>query len=303
MKSVLRFLSGAVLLMTTVAAATADSSAIKVLVNDQAITSFDISQRFRLMQLTHEPGTQKDAMEELINETLEVSEAKAHNMVISDARVNAAYAQIGQNLKMSAAQLDKALGAAGVVPDTLKRRIRAQMTWGGYVDARARYDASLKPADVTAELFAEGGPDKLTTTEFILQQIIFVIPKGSPPGYVDQRRREAEGYRVRYTGCDGAIEEAKSLHDVTVRNIGRRMSTDMTDPEGKEILTTAVGKTTRPYPVTSGLEVVAVCSSRKITGDAEARTAIENKLSLAQDKEVGKDYLKGLRDKAVIKYR
>src|SRR6476620_10108740 len=67
----------------------ADSS-IRVLVNDEPITSFDIAQRAKLMAMAREKGGIKDATEQLINEVIEVADAKKHGIVIPDSRVEQA---------------------------------------------------------------------------------------------------------------------------------------------------------------------------------------------------------------------
>ena len=191
----------------------------------------------------------------------------------------------------------------GASPDTLKRRIKAQMSWQQLMQSRARFEASVKPSDITAQLLAKGSPDDISTTEYTLQQIIFVTPKGSSAGYVAQRRREAEAFRIRFAGCDKSVDQAKGLKDVLVRPFGRRMSNELTGPEGKMVQDTPVGKTTKPTQVDQGITMVAVCSKRDIKSNAAARTEIEQKLTFEQNKDLGKDYLKELRDKAVIEYR
>ncbi len=282
-------------------AALADS-AIKVVVNDQAITSFDISQRLKLMQIGHEKGGEKAAIDNLIDEVLEVAEAKAHGIIVDPKRVDGAYAQIAGNMKMGPSQLDKALASAGIVPDTLKRRIGAQMVWSQMVAARARFKVTVKASDVTAALFAEK-PDKLEATQFTLQQIIFVVPKGSSAAYTQQRRREAEAFRGRFAGCDKAMDQAKGLRDVTVRSLGRRLSSELTGKDGEDVQRTPVGKASSPHVIDSGIELIAVCDAKKVAGDSGARAQIEDKLLLEKGKEVGKDYVKELRDKAIIEYR
>src|SRR5579872_249187 len=193
----------------------ADSS-IRVLVDDQAITSFDIAQRAKLMALAHEKGGPKDAMEQLIDEVVEVADAKKHGLVLSDKRVDDAYARIGQNMKMTPDELTKALATQGIVPDTLKRRIRAQITWTQLVQAKQRAEPGIKSSDITKAMFTDSKPDKdkLKSTEFTLQTILFVVPKGSSAGYVAERQREAESYRLRFAGCDKSIDQAKGLKDV-----------------------------------------------------------------------------------------
>jgi peptidyl-prolyl cis-trans isomerase SurA len=299
-------LTAALVAMTMSAAvvppAAADSS-IRVLVNDKAVTSFDIAQRTKLMALAHEKGGVKDATEQLINELIELDDAKKHGFTIPDSRVDDAYARISQNMKMTPDQLTKALASQGIVADTLKRRIRVQIIWTQLVQAKSRAESSIKSSDITKALLSDSKPDKLQSTEFTLQQILFVVPKGSPAGYVAERRREAEGFKLRFAGCDKSMDQAKGLKDVVVRNIGRRTSNELTGADGKEVQDTPIGKTTPPQQVDEGVTLVAVCATRSIAGDSLARGDIENKLMAEQTKGVGDQYLKELRGKAVIQYR
>ena len=299
-------LTAALVAMTVSAAvvppAAADSS-IRVLVNDKAVTSFDIAQRTKLMALAHEKGGVKDATEQLINELIELDDAKKHGFTIPDSRVDDAYARISQNMKMTPDQLTKALASQGIVADTLKRRIRVQIIWTQLLQAKSRAESSIKSSDITKALLSDSKPDKLQSTEFTLQQILFVVPKGSPAGYVAERRREAEGFKLRFAGCDKSIDQAKGLKDVVVRNIGRRTSNELTGADGKEVQDTPIGKTTPPQQVDEGVMLVAVCATRSIAGDSLARGDIENKLMAEQTKGVGDQYLKELRGKAVIQYR
>src|SRR3954451_11477521 len=101
----------------------------QVLVNEEAIIRFDISQRLKLMAMAREKGGIKEATDQLINEVIEIADAKKHGIAIAEVRVEQAYAQISKNIKQlgTPERLNQALASQGVVPETLKRRLRAQM--------------------------------------------------------------------------------------------------------------------------------------------------------------------------------
>jgi peptidyl-prolyl cis-trans isomerase SurA len=124
---------------------------------------------------------------------------------------------------------------------------------------------------------------EVTTSEFILKQILFVVPKGSSSGYAAQRRREAESFRIRFGGCDKAVAQSSGLRDVAVRDLGRRNSTDLAGQNGDAIKATPVGKTTPPNTTDQGVELIAVCSKRWIQSQSAAREDVESKLAQKQD--------------------
>jgi peptidyl-prolyl cis-trans isomerase SurA len=284
--------------------APADTS-IKVLVNDQPITSYDISQRQKLMQIAREKGGSKEAMEQLIDEAIQVQEAKKRGLVIPDKDIDRFFADIAQkNAKMSVSQFTQALNQAGIAPATLKRRIKAQATWGQLVQGKARATTKVKSDDIVAAMFAKQDQASMKVTEYKLQQIIFIVPEAKKsPEFVAQRRREAEAFRGRFAGCDKSVEQVKALRDVVVVNLGRRDTTQLDGPQGDEIKATSVGKLTRPNTGNKGVELIAVCDTREMQSDAAVRAETESKLMLDQAKGLGAEYLKELRKTAVIVYR
>jgi len=280
------------------------ASSIRVKVDDQPITSYDIEQREKLLQMTGVKGGTKVATEELIDETIQFIEAAKNGVAVSDARLDGAIEEIATRVKMTPAQLTKALAQQGVAIDTLRRRIKAQMIWGQLVQLRTRMrGGSVKGSDVTAAMFAESGSTDIKTMEYTLKPIIFVVPKGAPAGLSDQRRREAEAFRGRFAGCDGVVEQVRQLKEVVVRSTIRRTSEELAgSPEGKEIQDTAPGKVTRPMKTDDGYTLLAVCTAKSIQSNAAARVEAEAKLLDALNKDLGKEYMDELRKKAVIEY-
>ncbi|MCP4382264.1 MAG: peptidylprolyl isomerase, partial [Hyphomicrobiales bacterium] len=279
------------------------ASTIRIKVDDQPITSYDITQRATLMRLTGVKGGEKAAIQELIDETIQFIEAAKRGVSISDGQVDQAIAGIGARVKMSPAQLEKALGSQGVNIETLKRRIRAQMTWQRLVQQKMRFEGgSVKGSDITAALFAdsEGGTK---TTEYTLQQIVFIVPKGASGATATQRRREAERFRSRFPGCDGSVAMAKQLKGVVVKNLGRHTTEELSGPESKDIKSTPVGRTTPPTKSDAGYDLIAVCGVRDLQSNAAARVQAENELLLEQNKDLGKEYMAELKEKAVIEYK
>ncbi len=305
MKAIAAFLclafAAAAALVAAAPAANAQTT-IKVVANGVPITSYDISQRARLKTIANEKGGTKGATDELIEEALMLYEGKQRGVAVPEIAVENAFNDIAKQVKLSPSQFGAALSQQGVNPKTLKSRLRAQIIWYSLVQQRMARATPVSSKDVDKELATEG-TKQVTTSEFILKQIIFVVPKGSSAGYKAQRKREAEAFRLRFAGCEKAVEQSKGLRDVAVRDMGRRNTSELTGPSGEAIKKTPIGKTTPPNTTDNGVELVAVCSKRDMQSESQARAAIEYKLAQKVGGEVAKEYLKELKDKAVIEYR
>ncbi|MEJ0097911.1 MAG: hypothetical protein WDM84_08285 [Bauldia sp.] len=279
-------------------------SSIPVLVNDVPITTYDINQRMRLDKLSGGKAVTTDAAtNELIDETVETIEAQRNGLNIPDAQVDAAFAGIAQHLKLTPPGLTKALSTQGIDATSLKKRIRAQMTWQALVQRRTQSKAQITSDAVKEAITQKGDASSLIVSEYTLQQIIFVVPAGSPASLYAQRRSEAQAFRLRFTGCDQSLDQAKNLRGVVVKDIGRRDSTDLTGPAGEAVQKTPVGSTAEPTQSPDGIELIAVCAKTDIHSSEAARTEVQNDLYLKQADDLGKDYLKELRDSAIIERR
>ncbi|WP_188906218.1 SurA N-terminal domain-containing protein [Aureimonas endophytica] len=246
-------------------------SEIAVIVNKDPVTSFAIQQRVPFLRLRHVKGDLKQAAtDELIDEALKKQETKRLGIRVPDEAVEAAYAKFANDNKLTADQLGQVLGHAGFSPKAFKDYIRVQMGWGQAVQASMRGGGQrLSETDVVQRMLAQGG-NKPSTTEYQLQQVIFVIPPAKRDAMKAARMTEANGMRNRFSGCEGNYTIAKGLRDVTVRELGR-----VSQPELPEAWKDAISKisssgTTPPLATEKGVEFIAVCSTRSISDDKVA---------------------------------
>jgi peptidyl-prolyl cis-trans isomerase SurA len=283
-------------------------SAIKVVVGDQPITTYEISQRAKFLQLTQRAtNATKLATDELIDEKLQLAEARKRGIVVSEAEVNDAYASIASRLKMSPDQLTKGLRSAGVDAKTFKDRLRAQIAWGKVVREKFRATVAVSEQDVIAALQSKVEPgkaqDKATTTEYEVTQVIFVVPAKAAASVAAQRQKEAEQLRGRFTSCAEGLAFAKGLKEVVIKPLGRRLQSELSDENLKMLDELTVGRLTAPQRTENGVEMVALCDKRVINSDAAARAEIEGELLDEQGQLMSRRYLRDLKRNAVIEYK
>src|SRR5690606_13132604 len=110
-----------------------------------------------------------------------------------------------------------------------------------------------------------------SATEYMLQQVIFVVPAAERRSLMAKRKREAEAMRSRFNGCDSTRQFAKGLLDVTVRDLGRVLAPQLPSEWAAQIKSTKVGAATNVRETERGVEFIGICSSRQVSDDKVAQ--------------------------------
>lgn len=254
----------------------ARAAEIRYVVNNRAVTSYDIQRRVALLRLMQRKGNLNEiAAQEMIDQTLRLQAIERRGLPITDEMVNQSYANFASSNNLSVAQLDQILAQAGVTKQHFKDFIRTQIGWGQLVRARQRSSDSLSEQDVVRRMLQQGG-QKSSATEYILQRVIFVIPSGERARLLEKRRREARAMRDRFESCDTTVEFAKGLIDVTVQDMGRVLAPEL-PPEWREaVQNTRPGGATPVRETARGVEFIGVCSAREVSDDYAARLVFQS---------------------------
>ena len=281
---------------------TAAASEIAVIVNSKPITSYDIQRRAAFMKLQRRKGNlNEQAEQELIDQALRTTEAQRLGIRVTDEQVDTAYNNFAKSNKMTIKQLDGIMAQSGVTKSHFKEFIRAQMSWNQALGARSRRDSSkMSEQDVVRRMLQQGGA-KPSATEYMLQQVIFVVP-ASERGNMAKRKREAEAMRARFNGCNNTREFAKGLLDVTVKDLGRKLAPELPPDWAEQIKNTKVGGATAVRETQVGIEFIGICSSREVSDDRVAKLTFQAE-GAEDDKageELSKKYTAELREKATI---
>lgn len=283
------------------------ASKIKYIINGEAITTYDIARRAAFFRLRRIKGNStKLATEELIEETIKMQTAKRLKMIVGGKEVEAAFSRFAKGNRMSNRALTNVLNRSGVTGRGFKKFIRAQMSWQRVMAAKLRAESGRNSTqDIFAKLHAQGGK-KPTSTEYTLQQVIFVVPKAKRRRLMAKRRREARAFRNRFENCGNTIQFAKGLRDVTVRSLGRVLKEQLPADWKKFILATSEGKATKIRDTGRGVEFLAICKATAISDDRVAQLNFQldkAKSSKSSVSAAEKKFIKQLRDKAVITRR
>jgi peptidyl-prolyl cis-trans isomerase SurA len=288
-------------LMAVLSSGSPARAQVAIIVNGDPITVYDIDQRTKLMNLSgQKSATRQQAIEDLIGDKLKLSAAKGYKLEITKSDVDNSFANIARNVRGTPESFAKSLEGAGVNPDTLKARLKADLAWAQII--RGKFQSSLQIGEKEILTTLENRNSKDVGYEYVLTPILFVIARGAE-GMAESRKRDAELLRLRFQDCKSGIPFARALRDVVVRDTIRRNSADLS-PQLREVLDKVeVGRLTPPEVTSGGVEVFALCEKKETTADTPARRALREEIFSEKFKEHANRYLKELRKGAMIEYR
>ncbi|HQS14508.1 peptidylprolyl isomerase [Reyranella sp.] len=125
-------------------------------VNDEAITDFDLSQRvmfaIRTSGLQDSPDLRQrmapQMLRQMIDERLQVQDAKKLGVKPSDSEVAGRYAEIERAAGLSQGQFKQYLQSVGISPDIATQQIEAQIAWAKIIRRKVRSKVDVSEAEV-----------------------------------------------------------------------------------------------------------------------------------------------------------
>ncbi len=128
-------------------------------VNGEIITGTDIDHRLALIVAANnnklppeeEARFRAQILTNLIDETLQIQEAAANEIEVTDAEVNQYFERVAQqNFGRPAAEVDKYLISVGSSVSTLKRQIKGELSWSRLLSRNVRPSANVSDDEVNA---------------------------------------------------------------------------------------------------------------------------------------------------------
>jgi peptidyl-prolyl cis-trans isomerase SurA len=283
----------------------AQAQEVVVFVDGQPITALDIAHRSKFIEMsTHKQPPRQDVINELIDEMLELREAKRYTVDPTPDDVNNAYANVASNMGIDPSKLTQILVAGGASEDTLKSRLKAQIAWNTLVRGRYKSSLEVNDSDIEAELqLHKAGDQSDVGYQYSLRPIVLIVPHNSPDAVYEGRKREADALRGRFSDCATGIPFAKELREVAVRDPVQRSSADLA-PALREILDrTEVGHLTPPEQTAEGIQLFAICSKQSSKSDSPAARQLRDQMFSQRFGAKARRYIAQLRKQAMIEYK
>jgi len=292
----------AALIFAAAAAAPAQAQVV-VVANGSPITAYDIQQRTKLIASSeHRTPSRKEIIQQLIDDRLKIAKAKTYGFEVSDQDVNSAFANMAARQHVTVKQFASFLARAGIAPETVKARLRAEITWNQMV--RGKFAATLKVSESdVANVLREKNEQASLGYVYTLYPVTVVVPAGSSSTVVAAKKREADRLRARFLNCKDGLAIARALGDVAVREPVTRSSADL-PPQLRELLSKMeIGRLTTPEITGPGIQMFALCSKKQTKTASPAERQVRNEIFARRFKEESQKYLEEIRKSAMIEYK
>lgn len=255
------------------------------IVNDTVITATDVDQRVSLVAAANNVTIQGEERErlrlqilrQLIDETLQIQQAKTADITITPGEIDQSFARVAQNFKMTPAQFSAFLREKGASDRSMRRQIEGELAWSRYLRRKIEPFINVGEEEVKAiiarleqakgteeyhlyEIYLSATPDRAEQVFGQARALVQQIQSGQAPfGYFARNFSEAS---TRAVGGDLDWIRLAQLPD-SLANAAREMQ---------------VGQVTGPIEVPGGFSIIYLQDKRQVL-TADPRDA---RLSLKQ---------------------
>ncbi|PWK60441.1 peptidylprolyl isomerase [Roseicyclus mahoneyensis] len=147
------------------------SAAVRV--NDSIVTWYEIDQRALFLEVLRAPGDLRaEALETLVNERLQVAEARRVGALASPEEIEAGVEEFAARADLGAEQFIRAIGEEGVAPETFRDFVANGISWRNVV--RRRFGARVQITDADIDEALQFTP-RLDGATILLAEI--VVPR------------------------------------------------------------------------------------------------------------------------------
>lgn len=257
-------------------------------------------------------GTEKKAIQELVEERLKLQAAKQNNVEASDEQVTNIISGIAQRNKMTAAQFADHMAKRGVDIATMRQRFKAMLSWNSVV--RRRFGFQVQGTERDIERFVDpalsgDGGGAAENVILNIQKVTLAMPDGLAQGAVASQLAKADQVRRKFSGCKSTKKLANSVGG-KFEDLGAQNPSSIPEPTRTLLLSADSGEMIPPSVGPDGVELWAVCSKKDVAkkggGAAGAEESEGSEKSQRRSRELeilARKHLKDLRQDATIDCR
>jgi len=255
---------------------------IAAVVNDEVISMFDLVSRMRMVmassniadtpEMRQRIGTQ--VLHSLIDEKLELQEAKRQSITATDSEVNNGLQQIEKQNNMKSGQLNELLKARGIDRGSLVDQLTAGIVWAKLVRRQAAQTTEITDEEVDEAL--KRIKEHASEPQSRVAEIFLAVDNPAQDGEVRalaERLTQQMRQGARFSAV--AQQFSQSATAAVGGDIGW-LRPDQLPPElGKAVSALRPGELSAPIRVTGGYYLLLVVDRRNGTSGSEQDTVFD----------------------------
>ena len=275
MANILRVLAAALLFSGAMTAATSVKSQtvqrIAAIVNDELITAYDLESRIRLVifstRLSNTVDTRRrissQVLRTLIDERLQMQEAKRRNISVSRRDIQGAKETIEKQNKLPKGGLERVLKQNGIPLESINEQLRTGIAWSKLIGRRLRPRITIGEDEIDESL--ERIRSRQGQTEYRLSEILLTVDS---PDQEANIRRTAERIAdqvakgARFTAI--ARQFSQSATAAVGGDLGWQHESELNDTLRKVVAQMGKGSMTSPIKTVAGYRILLLRDTRKI---------------------------------------
>lgn len=253
-------------------------------VNGKIITSTDVDQRFALIVAANGgqiPENQKDALRlqvlrNLIDETLQIQEAAANEIVISQEEIMQSYARLAANFRQTPQQFEGFLRSKGSSPASIKRQIEGETAWSRLLRRKVQPLVTVSADEaksVLERMSASKGKEEYRVGEIYL---------AATPENAAQIEANARNIIEQIRGGASFAAYARQFSEASTASVGGDLGwvrpAQLPEELGTVITQVTVGQIAGPVRLAGGFSILLLIDKRQVL-TADPRDSV---LSLKQ---------------------
>ncbi|WP_210527551.1 peptidylprolyl isomerase [Rubellimicrobium arenae] len=244
-----------------------------IVVNDRAVTGYELDQRIKLLQAFRTSGDLNEvARTQLVEERLKAQELERVGFNLNDEGLQRALTDFASRANLSLEEFVAQLGSQGIAYESLRDYVATNVTWRDYVRARFLSDIEITDAEVDQALAQQATQDQ--GIEVLLSEIVIPAPRGreaeaqSVARQISQVRSTAEfEAAARQVSAVPSAEQGGRLDWTPLSNYPPALQ--------QVLLDLAPGGVTSPLPVTGAVALLQLRDIREAQVPAASPEAID----------------------------
>ncbi|TNC52765.1 peptidylprolyl isomerase [Rubellimicrobium rubrum] len=244
-----------------------------IVVNDRAVTGYELDQRVRLLDAFGTPGDLPElARTQLVEERLKQQELDRVGIALEEDGLERALEDFASRANLSAEAFVAQLEGEGIAYESLRDYVGINASWRDYI--RARYAERIEISDEELEQALAQQSNQTTGIEVLLSEIVIPAPEG--------QEAQARAVAEEISGLDSAeafSAAAREVSAVPSRDQGGQLDwvplSNYPEALRDLLLGLAPGEVTPPLPVTGAVALLQLRAVREGQVPAAAPESVD----------------------------